>query len=156
MLRHSIVTLVVVALPLAAQQKVPVAVGNAAYDSSLFRALPWRNIGPFRGGRANAIAGVPTQPSVYYVGYTGGGVWKTDDAGQTWQSMATAGLPSIPVTWIGFADASHGALLAATADASSPGLYLTSDSGSTWRPADLTATPVTRASPEPTAVPMGT
>jgi photosystem II stability/assembly factor-like uncharacterized protein len=63
----------------------------------------------------------------------------TGDSGRTWQPLAVAGLPAAPITWIGFADASHGALLAATEDASSSGLYVTSDGGSTWRPADLGA-----------------
>lgn len=81
-----------------------------------------------------------------------GTIEATDNAGLTWQPLAVAGLPAAPITWIGFADASHGALLAASGDAYSSGLYVTSDSGSTWRPADLTATSVTRATPEPTEV----
>jgi photosystem II stability/assembly factor-like uncharacterized protein len=66
----------------------------------------------------------------------------TSDSGRTWQPLGVAGLPAAPITWIGFADAGHGALLAATADASSSGLYVTSDGGSTWRPADLMASSV--------------
>src|SRR5512140_927148 len=52
--------------------------------ATLFQALAWRNIGPFRGGRATTVTGVPSQPNVYYMGATGGGVWKTDDSGLTW------------------------------------------------------------------------
>src|SRR5262249_40929440 len=54
------------------------------YDAAFFKALRWRSIGPFRGGRVTAVAGVPGQPLIYYMGATGGGVWKTDDAGITW------------------------------------------------------------------------
>src|ERR1051326_9432367 len=57
----------------------------ARYDTSLFRALAWRPVGPFRGGRVTAVAGVAEQPLVYYLGATGGGVWKTVDGGLTWQ-----------------------------------------------------------------------
>src|SRR6266700_7836811 len=57
----------------------------ARYDTSLFRALAWRPVGPFRGGRVTAVAGVVEQPLVYYLGATGGGVWKTVDGGLTWQ-----------------------------------------------------------------------
>src|SRR5438552_17344822 len=57
----------------------------ARYDTSLFRALVWRPVGPFRGGRVTAVAGVVEQPLVYYLGATGGGVWKTVDGGLTWQ-----------------------------------------------------------------------
>src|SRR5438094_10347025 len=51
-------------------------------------ALRWRSIGPYRGGRATAVAGVASQPLVYYMGATGGGVWKTDDAGVTWTNVS--------------------------------------------------------------------
>jgi hypothetical protein len=59
-----------------------------AFDASNFKGLKWRNIGPFRGGRANAISGIPQDDNVYYVGYTGGGIAKTDDAGITWKNIS--------------------------------------------------------------------
>jgi photosystem II stability/assembly factor-like uncharacterized protein len=55
-----------------------------AYDSSAFAALTWRQIGPFRGGRSVAVAGSPSRPNEYYMGTTGGGVFKTTDGGETW------------------------------------------------------------------------
>src|SRR5450432_3613784 len=58
------------------------------FEAEKFKGLRWRNIGPFRGGRANAIAGVPGSDNVYYVGYTGGGVSKTEDAGITWKNIS--------------------------------------------------------------------
>src|SRR5262249_27130249 len=45
-------------------------------DPNLYSGLRWRMIGPFRGGRSNAVSGVPGQPNVYYFGAVGGGVWK--------------------------------------------------------------------------------
>jgi hypothetical protein len=59
-----------------------------AYDSSIVQGFQWRLIGPFRGGRANAVTGVSTQPFVYYAGYTGGGVWKTENAGASWRNIS--------------------------------------------------------------------
>jgi len=56
----------------------------AKYDTSLYRGLVWREVGPFRGGRVTAVAGSSAQPLVYYMGGTGGGVWKTADGGLTW------------------------------------------------------------------------
>jgi hypothetical protein len=63
------------------------ASGQRVYNPALFKALEWRSIGPYRGGRVTAVAGVPGQPLVYYMGATGGGVWKTEDAGLTWNPI---------------------------------------------------------------------
>jgi hypothetical protein len=54
---------------------------------SLFHDLEWRNIGPFRGGRSVTSSGVLGQPLTYYMGSTGGGVFKTNDAGITWNNI---------------------------------------------------------------------
>ncbi len=80
-------------LVLAAIAAVPTAASaqgqaNAAYDTALFRAMQWRNIGPSRGGRADAATGVTSQPYVYYAGFTGGGLWKSDNAGHTWRNIS--------------------------------------------------------------------
>src|SRR5207302_3595235 len=60
----------------------------AKYDTSLYRGLVWREVGPFRGGRVTAVAGSSAQPLVHYMGGTGGGVWQTADGGLTWQPVA--------------------------------------------------------------------
>jgi photosystem II stability/assembly factor-like uncharacterized protein len=56
-------------------------------DEKLLQALEYRNIGPFRGGRATAVAGIPGDPTTYYIG-TVGGVWKTTDGGQNWNVIS--------------------------------------------------------------------
>jgi len=58
------------------------------FDESLYKALEYRCIGPFRGGRSAAVTGVPGDPMTYYFGGTGGGVWKTADGGQTWKNIS--------------------------------------------------------------------
>ena len=58
------------------------------YDESLYSALEYRSIGPFRGGRSAAVAGVPGDPMTFYFGGTGGGVWKTANGGQTWTPIS--------------------------------------------------------------------
>lgn len=58
------------------------------YDESLYNALEYRSIGPYRGGRSAAVTGVPGQPMTYYFGGTGGGVWKSKDGGQSWQNTS--------------------------------------------------------------------
>jgi len=52
------------------------------------RALEWREIGPFRGGRSAAVAGIPSDRDTYYFGSTGGGVWKTSNAGVSWDNVS--------------------------------------------------------------------
>ena len=54
---------------------------------SLLSSLHWRSIGPYRGGRTRGVAGVPSQPNVFYIGVCNGGVWKTNDYGRTWQPI---------------------------------------------------------------------
>ena len=63
--------------PLLAQAPAP-------YDSTVFAALKWREIGIFRGGRTVAVAGSGSRPNEYWMGTTGGGVFKSSDGGQTW------------------------------------------------------------------------
>ncbi|MCG6189201.1 WD40/YVTN/BNR-like repeat-containing protein [Maribellus maritimus] len=61
---------------------------EALPDTSAYSNLKYRNIGPFRGGRSAAVCGVTNNPDVYYFGATGGGVWKTEDAGQNWKNVS--------------------------------------------------------------------
>lgn len=60
----------------------------AVVDPALFQDLEYRSIGPSRGGRVTAVWGIPDQPSVFYMGATGGGVWKSTDYGQSWTNVS--------------------------------------------------------------------
>jgi photosystem II stability/assembly factor-like uncharacterized protein len=82
------VTRLAVACIVVHASHLPAQTRPTAYDTTLFRAMQWRNIGPFRGGRAVAATGVTGQPLVYYAGYTGGGVWKTENAGHSWKVIS--------------------------------------------------------------------
>jgi len=57
-------------------------------NPALYKALKWRYVGPSRGGRVTTVTGVPSQPNVYYMGASGGGIWKTENAGQTWNNIS--------------------------------------------------------------------
>ena len=64
------------------------AVTFAQSIDSIFKAVKYRNIGPFRGGRSVATSGVVGDPMTYYMGNTGGGLWKTQDGGQLWKNIS--------------------------------------------------------------------
>src|SRR5215831_10000276 len=116
-------------MPLSAQSVSP----------DLFSGLKWRLIGPFRGGRAIAAAGVPGDSSTFYFGTVGGGVWKTANAGVTWtpvfdrQPVASIGAiavaPSNPkVIYVGTGESDIRSDLA-----SGDGVYRSTDGGETWQ-----------------------
>ena len=73
---------------LSANAKVNAQKKSTQVSSEYFSALKWRNIGPFRGGRSAAVTGVSNKENLFYMGSTGGGVWKTTDAGNTWQNIS--------------------------------------------------------------------
>src|SRR6266550_2206767 len=121
---------------------VPVSVSAQAaarYDTSLFRALAWRPVGPFRGGRVTAVAGVVEQPLVYYLGATGGGVWKTVDGGLTWQPASDKYLTAGSIGAIAVAPSDPNVVYVGTGESPirgnlSPGdgMYRSTDAGKTW------------------------
>jgi photosystem II stability/assembly factor-like uncharacterized protein len=113
-------------------------VTRAQVGPSLFGDMRWRMIGPHRGGRTKAAAGVPSQPSVFYVGAVNGGVWKTTDYGRTWTPIfddqptgsvgAIALAPSNPdVIYVGSGEGLQRPDLS-TGD----GIYKSTDAGKTW------------------------
>src|SRR3954471_23224224 len=119
----------------------------AQIPDSTYSNLHWRSIGPHRAGRISAVAGVPTQPNVYYVGTPAGGVWKSDDAGQTWKPISDAtGVPSIGsiavspsnpnIIYIGTGE------MYASSGGSFPGkgVFKSTDAGKTWTNAGLADT----------------
>jgi hypothetical protein len=57
---------------------------SQSLDPKFYAEMHWRQIGPTRAGRARALAGVPTQPNVFYIGFDNGGVWRSTDFGSTW------------------------------------------------------------------------
>ena len=80
--------LVLVALFLHKSYKVNAQNNPAKYSEDYFSATQWRNIGPFRGGRSAAVTGVKGKATLFYMGSTGGGVWRTTDAGNTWKNIS--------------------------------------------------------------------
>ncbi len=81
---HLTIALISAGLLMSTHGREAAAQPAASYDTLLFRALTWRNIGPYRGGRSVAVAGSPSRPYEYWFGTTGGGVFKTTDGGIHW------------------------------------------------------------------------
>ena len=109
------------------------------YDESLYNSIEYRLIGPFRGGRAGTAVGVLNNPNLYYMGTAGGGVWKTQDAGSTWEPISD-----------GYFGGSIGAIAVSESDpniiyvgegeqtlrgnvSSGHGMWKSTDAGETWR-----------------------
>ncbi len=124
---------------MVAQVLTPTAAPAPASQSSSFGDLQWRFIGPFRGGRVLAVAGVPGEPQHFYFGSVNGGVWETHDAGRTWEPIfdkeavgsigAMAIAPSNPrVIYVGTGEADMRSDIA-----QGDGMYKSTDGGHTWK-----------------------
>src|SRR5205823_6424912 len=125
------------ATPAASPEKKPLPPG--AIDEKLFSGMQWRQIGPFRGGRALAIEGVPGEPDTYYFGGVAGGVWKTIDGGQNWMPLFDKeDISSIGA--LAVAPSDHNVVYAGTGEATirgnttyGIGVYKSIDAGKTWK-----------------------
>ncbi len=113
----------------------------AAQDVSALKTLKWRLIGPFRGGRSVAVAGVTSQPNTYYFGGAIGGVWKTENGGSTWASVSD-GQPfgTTSIGSIAVAESDPNVVYAGTGEydirgnvSVGDGMYKSTDAGKTWK-----------------------
>jgi photosystem II stability/assembly factor-like uncharacterized protein len=125
---------------------------------ALENALRWRSIGPYRGGRVTAVAGIASQPLVYYMGATGGGVWKTDDAGTTWDNVSDGFFRTGSVGAVSVAQSNPNIVYVGMGEAclrgnlsSGDGIYKSTDAGKTWRHVGLPdSSQIGRVSIDPT------
>jgi len=132
------VSLLVAAVLFAVRFPRVTAQSQSEINPALFGGLKWRMVGPFRGGRVNAVTGVPGQPNTFYFGSVGGGVWKSTNAGRTWnpifdsQSVASIGAiavaPSNPqIIYVGTGEADMRDSIQF-----GDGMYKSTDAGKTW------------------------
>ena len=129
----------IASVDLNAQRKKNKKQNETAFSESLYNSLEWRLVGPFRGGRAASVAGVINDPNTYYMGTAGGGVWKTEDSGNSWYSISD-----------GYFGGSIGAVAVSESDpniiyvgegeqtlrgnvSSGNGLWKSLDAGKTWK-----------------------
>ncbi len=136
------------ALP-AMSQRENAAPANSAPDlNAYFKSVKWRSIGPFRGGRSVTATGVVGDINTYYMGTTGGGVWKTDDLGITWKNISdgffktgSVGAVSVSesdpnVVYVGMGEHAVRGVMTHHGD----GVYKSTDAGKTWKKMGLELT----------------
>ena len=109
--------------------------------ASFYQSMEWRNIGPFRGGRSDAVAGVPSKPRLYYFGGVGGGVWKTENAGESWTNITDGQLKTSSVGAIAVALSDPNVIYVGMGENDArgvaisfgDGVYKSTDAGRTWK-----------------------
>ncbi|MGD0126089.1 MAG: glycoside hydrolase [Terriglobia bacterium] len=112
--------------------------GAQQYSPALYQEMRWRLIGPHRGGRTRAVAGVPSQPNVFYMGQVNGGVWKSDDYGRTWnpifddQPTQSIGAIAVALSDPNVVYVASGEGLQRPDLSVGDGIYRSADAGKTW------------------------
>src|SRR5947209_2550209 len=124
------------------------AVNAQQVDPKTYGGMKWRLIGPFRGGRAIAVTGVPSQPNTFYFGAVAGGVWRSTDGGMTWDPLFDKQTTTSSIGAIDVSDPQNPHILFAAmwegyrtpwslnSGGAKDGLYRSSDDGATWKPVE--------------------
>src|SRR5439155_19956754 len=144
----SLAMLALAVVYLASSRIHPAAVApsdpNTIVDPKTYQDLRWRSAGPHRGGRSTAAAGVRTQPNVFYMGATGGGVWKTENYGITWVPVSDGQIPTGSIGAIDVADSNPNIVYTGTGSEAirsnvilGRGVFKSTDAGRTWQSAGL-------------------
>lgn len=136
-----IILLIMAPLALQSQKSKKKGETPIVLEDSMYHGLKWRNIGPFRGGRSVASSGVVGQPMTYYMGSTGGGIWKTTDDGSTWKNVSDGFLKTGTVGAIAVAESNQNIVVAGMGEHAArgvmtsmgDGVYKSTDAGKTWK-----------------------
>ena len=118
----------------------PLASATDTVDADVYSGLEWRGIGPWRGGRVTAVTGVPGNDRLYYMGATGGGVWKTTNAGISWENISDDHFNVGTIGAIAVAESDVNVIYVGTGEAPirgvttshGDGMYKSTDAGATW------------------------
>ena len=121
-------------------KQVPLSIPSPLSDSAFFKSLTYRNVGPTRGGRVTAVEGITTRPSTFYMGSSGGGVWKTEDYGTTWNNISDGYFASPSIGGIRAFQLNPNIIYVGTGSDGirsnvivGKGVYKTLDAGKTWK-----------------------
>ena len=131
--------LFVAILLIATSHKVNAQKNTTKFSEENYSAIKWRNIGPFRGGRSAAVTGVSGKPNLFYMGSTGGGVWKTTDAGNSWSNISD-GFFGGSVGSVAVSEWDNNVIYVGNGEktvrgnvSSGDGIWKTVDAGKTWK-----------------------
>lgn len=139
-----ILSLVFLLIPLfsfSQKRKKEINTPSILLNDSIFHGIKWRNIGPFRGGRSVAASGVIGQPHTYYMGSTGGGIFKTTDAGITWNNISDGFFKTGTVGAIAVAERDPNLIVVGMGEHAArgvmtsmgDGIYISTDAGKGWQ-----------------------
>lgn len=112
---------------------------SLSFDPTLYEGVKWRELGPFRGGRSCTVTGVKGKPNLYYFGAVGGGVWRSNDAGQTWGNISdnyfggTIGAIAVAESDQNVIFVGEGEQTLRNNVAAGSGLWKSTDAGTTWK-----------------------
>ena len=118
---------------------LPAAFAAPVPPSQLAKAMSWRSVGPYTGGRVTAVAGIAAEPNVFYMGTAGGGVWQTDDYGATWKNISDKDFKSNNIGAMAISVSNPKVIYMGTGDSAprntvltGEGMYKSTDGGKTW------------------------
>ncbi|MEE4216344.1 MAG: hypothetical protein V2I48_01945 [Xanthomonadales bacterium] len=117
------------------------AAARAVPGTEALEGLEWREVGPYRGGRVTTVTGVPGKPLLYYMGATGGGVWKTENAGLSWENLSDGFFKVGTIGAVAVAESDHNVIYVGTGESPirgvttshGDGVWKSSDAGKTWK-----------------------
>jgi photosystem II stability/assembly factor-like uncharacterized protein len=118
----------------------PASFAKETVPAELLEVMEWRMVGPYRGGRVTTATGVPGNPQLYYMGATGGGVWKTENAGLSWENISDEHFNVGTIGAIAVAESDPNVIYVGTGEKSirgvttshGDGVYKSTDAGVTW------------------------
>jgi photosystem II stability/assembly factor-like uncharacterized protein len=119
----------------------PLAEATEVQNTAQLEGLNWRLIGPYIGGRVTTVTGVPDNPMLYYMGATGGGVWKTENAGTTWENLTDEYFRVGTIGAVAVAESDNNVIYVGTGESpirgvttsQGDGMWKSTDGGKTWK-----------------------
>lgn len=133
-------------LPVFGQSQDKAKAESKKLETDYLSKLTYRSVGPSRGGRATTVTGIPDQPFTFFMGATGGGVWKTEDAGTSWKNISDGQIEAGSIGAIAVAPSDQSTIYVGTGESCprgnvSPGIgmYKSSDGGKNWKHVGLPA-----------------